>query len=128
MPYAPARYCQAPACPHKAVRNGRCQAHSREAEQQRGSSTARGYDYAWSQYSKGFLIAHPLCGEQADGTLRSTYSRCLQQGYEVASECVDHIIPMRQGGSKWETSNHQALCRACNTWKDNTFERAQATG
>lgn len=39
------RVCTEPGCP-TLVKTGRCETHRREREQQRGSSTARGYGYS----------------------------------------------------------------------------------
>lgn len=31
-------------------------------------------------------------------------------GITQISQATDHIIPISQGGSMWEETNHQALC------------------
>lgn len=94
----------------------------------RRSARERGYDYAWSQYSTLFRSQHPNCGERADGSMDTIHSRCAQQGIATAAQCVDHTIPMSQGGSKWDERNHMAACFACNTWKAETIERNQRGG
>lgn len=109
------------------VSRGRCQTHARQADQgTRGTAHARGYDAAWARYSRQFRIAHPVCGERADGSMDARYSRCLQEHVTSASACVDHIVPMSQGGAKMDPANHIALCLACNTWKASTIERQAA--
>jgi 5-methylcytosine-specific restriction endonuclease McrA len=116
--------CSAWPCPLPAVYKGRCRTHAGAKEQQqRGTSLERGYDSAWAAYSLRFRAAHPLCGERADGTKDKVHSQCVQQGRETPAECVDHTVPMSQGGSKWDESNHMSACLACNTWKQATLER-----
>lgn len=117
------RYCAEPHC-NVLVHKGRCPIHTKQADKARGTSYQRGYDSAWATYSTQFRQAHPVCGERADGSMDSVHSRCVQQGLTTQSECVDHIIPMSQGGDKWDESNHLALCIPCNSWKANTIERA----
>jgi 5-methylcytosine-specific restriction endonuclease McrA len=86
----------------------------------------RGYDWPWAQYSRQFRQAHPVCGERADGTLDAIHSRCVQLGLTTPAECVDHTMPLSQGGSKWDPANHMAACQACNLWKANTLEQNMA--
>ena len=112
------RTCAQPGCPTLVAR-GRCATHAREADRTRGTAEQRGYDARWAAYSRRFRAAHPVCGEQADGRLDPTHSRCLQAGRVGPAECVDHIIPVSQGGDFWNPANHQALCIACNTAKGN---------
>jgi 5-methylcytosine-specific restriction endonuclease McrA len=54
----------------------------------------------------------------------TTHSRCAQQGLTTPAQCVDHTIPLTQGGDMWDETNHMASCLACNTWKASTLERA----
>lgn len=116
--------CAQPGCP-VLVRKGRCQEHDREQDQARGGATERGYDTRWAAYSRRFRAAHPICGEQADGTLDPTHSKCLQAGRLTpvgptngkALGCVDHIVPASRGGAFWDPTNHQSLCLACNSAK-----------
>jgi hypothetical protein len=117
------RYCAHPSCP-VLVPKGRCKEHARQADAgTRGTAQQRGYTSQWATYSKVFRTTHPVCGERADGSLDILHSRCLQEGRTTPSACVDHIIPLTQGGSMWDEGNHLALCVACNTWKAQTLER-----
>lgn len=62
---------------------------------------------AWKQYSKEYLIINPIC---------------VVCGKEA--KIVDHIQPIKQGGSTWNPNNHQALCRSCHakkTGSDNEY-------
>ena len=58
---------------------------------------------AWRSYRKQFLMMNPycvVCGQEA--------------------KVVDHILPFQQGGSIWDATNHQALCRSCSGKKSNS--------
>lgn len=120
------RYCTQQGCPNL-VTHGRCATHARTQHRQtdaiRGTANQRGYTYQWSLYTKARLQRLPVCGMREDGTLDTTNSRCVQEGRTTAAECTDHIIPLRQGGSMWNPSNHLSLCLACNTWKAQTIEQ-----
>ncbi len=119
------QYCNAdPSC-RTVVDHGACAIHACPKDQYRGSATDRGYDWAWSQYAKVFLSQHPICGERADGTRDVVHSRCAKHGRTTVAQCVDHTIPMQQGGGKWDPDNHMACCFSCNTWKARTLERTR---
>jgi 5-methylcytosine-specific restriction endonuclease McrA len=124
MATAPKRFCSgASTCPNF---QGECAQHgtpSQRRDRARGTAQERGYDYAWAEYSKGWRARFPICGMRADGRIYREHSRCAQEGVTVAGEVVDHIVPMSQGGSKFNPANHQTLCRRCNTTKANTVER-----
>jgi 5-methylcytosine-specific restriction endonuclease McrA len=118
MATSAARFCSgSPTCPYLA---GQCAIHGTSAQRRdkaRGSAHERGYDYAWAQYSALFRTKYPICGMRTDGNLHREHSQCIQQGRTSAAEVVDHITPMSKGGSKWEPTNHQSLCKRCNTAK-----------
>jgi 5-methylcytosine-specific restriction protein A len=42
---------------------------------------------------------------------------CLKEGKTVLSQCVDHIIPITQGGEIWNMDNMQALCNSHHSQK-----------
>jgi 5-methylcytosine-specific restriction endonuclease McrA len=119
------RPCATPRCPIL-VSKGHCVQHAKAIDRQRGTAQARGYDSAWATYSQQFRAKHPVCGERADGSMDATNSRCVQRGLTSPAECVDHTIPMAQGGSKWDERNHMSACLNCNSWKANTIEREAA--
>ena len=101
MPTLPLRPCTHSGCP-ALTSTGRCPAHKRvpkpEAQSvrlyddRRGSSTQRGYGYAWQQRRKEFIKTHPTC------------SKCSRPTTDV-----DHRVPKAQGGSD-DDSNLQPLC------------------
>lgn len=68
----------------------------------KGSSTERGYGYAWQKARARFLQAHPLC----------VMCQAMKPPRVTAAEVVDHIIP-HKGDQElfWLDSNWQALCK-----------------
>jgi 5-methylcytosine-specific restriction protein A len=92
---------------------GYCKDHLRvvqqKVEQQRESSSARGYGYKWQQARIQFLREHPLCmcDDCQAGKLRVT-----------AATDVDHITP-HKGDMKlfWNRNNWQALSKSCHSKK-----------
>lgn len=103
MPQAPKRPCAHPGCP-ALVDKGRCEAHQKAAHrtdrEARGSAAERGYDAQWTRFRNWYIRQYPLCRE------------CEKQGRVTATEIVDHIIPLAQGGDKYDERNLQPLCRS----------------
>lgn len=105
MPNLPMRPCSFSGCPVI----GPCAKHQRKLappepaqrlyDDRRGSSTQRGYGYAWQKRRKEFIEEHPFC------------SRCGKPTKEV-----DHKIPRSRGGSE-DDSNLQGLCGFCHKQK-----------
>lgn len=54
---------------------------------------------AWRKLSLSYKMKHPVC----------EVDECTQPSYYT-----DHIIPVADGGDKWDTENFQALCKSCN--------------
>ena len=107
-PQMPRSACSTPGCPGRAVLRGRCVTHaeqvSRLIEQERGTSTERGYGAAWRKKRNEYLLENPFCVQ------------CWALGREQYAEEVDHIIPKRLGGADDE-SNEQALCKQHHSMK-----------
>lgn len=57
---------------------------------------------AWRKLSLAYKMRHPVC-EVVD---------CHETSY-----FTDHIVPVSEGGDKWDENNLQALCRSCNAVK-----------
>jgi 5-methylcytosine-specific restriction protein A len=120
MPHKPMRPCRYSRCPQLTDdKTGYCDAHRQQVQRQydreRGSANERGYDYHWQQYSKHYLMEHPLC------------ALCAKKAPPVikASECIDHIIPHRGDYNLfWNRNNHQPACLECNSVKAATEEGA----
>ncbi len=56
--------------------------------------------------------------------VRNNYIRCYalckickNKGLVVEGKVVDHIIPITQGGDKWNEKNFQTLCTSCHNRK-----------
>jgi len=86
--------CAQPGCAI-ITRESRCPAHQR----QRPNAAQRGYGTAWQHLRLEVLGGEPLC------------RKC-----GAPATTVDHVIPLRQGGS---TARHnlQALCKRCHDSK-----------
>ena len=52
----------------------------------------------WRAFRASYLKRHPLC------------IRCKQIGITMPATIVDHIVPIIQGGDKWNENNLQPLC------------------
>lgn len=71
-------------------------------DDQRLSSSKRGYDRKWSRIRAAKLKLNPWCeGDHA---------------YPVRAQVVDHKIPLSEGGSN-ESFNLQSLCNSCHNKK-----------
>ena len=108
MPFKPKKPCESLGCPELIQIGERyCSKHKkqeqRQYDKQRGSSTQRGYGARWRQYRLHYLMAHPLC---------INFDECRN-----VSTVVDHIVPMKRGGSFWDPRNHQAMCKSCHDRK-----------
>ena len=105
MPTRPKQPCRQPNCP-ELVESGYCYAHRRKNDRPRGTSTQRGYTYAWQQL-RLFVLRRDkyLC------------QHCLQQGFVTVATDVDHIIALSKGGARLDPDNCQSLCRTCHNRK-----------
>lgn len=92
--------CRYPGCGVLLDLPGYCVKHARHVEQQRGSSTERGYNHRWRKARETYLRSHSLC------------VMCEADDVLTPSTVVDHIVPHR-GDQKlfWSRDNWQALCK-----------------
>ena len=72
----------------------RKQMHERRYQEPRYNTTQ------WRKYRRAYLATHPLCVECGN-----------------VAEVVDHIEPVRFGGSFYDSDNHQAMCHRCHNSK-----------
>ena len=110
MPYRALKPCKQPGCP-KLTHGSFCEPHKKQylqsLEDRRPSSQERGYDHRWAGYIRRYLRIHKTC------------VICKRP-----SQRVDHIVPVRRGGSFWDPSNHQAMCLSCHSRKTATQDGA----
>ncbi len=110
MPYKPLKPCKYPSCP-KLTDGDYCPEHKKLMDKrydtyQRSKESAQFYhSHAWKKKRQDFLIEHPFC------------EQCRRQGRLTKATVVDHIIPIRMGGSLLDDENLQALCASCHTKK-----------
>ena len=86
------------------VRGVRCPKHQRTytRDDNRPSSTARGYDKQWTRVRNAYLAQHPLCED------------CHSKGIITAAREVHHKIRIAVDRSKrLDADNLMSLCRAC---------------
>ena len=109
MPYKSKTPCCYPGCPETA--KGRyCEKHTKKEQkrqdEQRGTSSQRGYGARWRKARKQYLQENPLC------------KRCEQKGKLVPATVVDHILPHLGDQDKfWDMENWQPLCKPCHDMK-----------
>lgn len=78
----------------------------REAQGRRlHANTAFYQSQPWRRVRKRYLASHPLCAE------------CVKQGRITAARVVDHIVPINQGGARFDSKNLQGLCDSCHNKK-----------
>ena len=105
MPWALAGQCGVAGCPNRSIpRVGLCKDHQRERWREDTKSRKdelRFYSTTqWKRLRHWYLIHYPLC-----------------TGCGGLAEMVDHIIPIRQGGSELDVANLQSLCNHCHAVK-----------
>ena len=66
---------------------------------------AKRYDKRWRKLSELIRTNEPLCRE------------CKKDNRTVLAKCVDHIIPIEQGGNMYDENNLQPLCWSCHSKK-----------
>ena len=103
------RPCSRPGCP-ELVQSGKCPKHARQAEQQRGSASARGYDSAWERVR--LLVLK-----------RDLYTCQIRTHCNGARATeVDHIRPISEfPEGRLMLMNLQAACKPCNSAKGARF-------
>ena len=106
MPYKPKKPCAYPGCPeltderycikHKKFMDAKYDARLRDK-----SVHAFYVSHEWRKLRQNYLIEHPFCTE------------CRKYGKLTKATVVDHVVPIRQGGSALDENNLQALCASC---------------
>ena len=104
MPSALARPCAINGCSRLTTNKLRfCDTHlqqrQQQTDQQRGTTSERGYNARWQHSRLQYLHANPLC------------IQCIREGVLRPATTVDHIKPHRGDYDlMWNTSNYQSLC------------------
>lgn len=114
MPYKPGRPCSQPGCP-KIIRGTSsiyCKEHGQEEQRRvdraRGTAAQRGYNSRWRKIRRMVLARQPVC--------QDPFGIHKKFGEVVASNEVDHIIPLSKGGTN-RFDNLQGLCKSCHSTK-----------
>lgn len=78
----------------------------REVQGRRRHANSEFYQsQAWRRVRHGYLAEHPLCAE------------CARHGRVTAARVVDHIVPINEGGERFDHNNLQGLCDNCHNQK-----------
>lgn len=99
----PARTCGEPGCPNLVRGRARCTDHERQRDRARGSASQRGYGALHREWREQVLLRDRSC------------RACPAP--PSPSDVADHIIPIRQGGARFDLNNGQRLCELCHNKK-----------
>ncbi len=112
MPLKAPTPCRYPGCAIALPTPGYCDKHRGAAHRdygraRRGFDTERGFyqSAAWRAVRAAFLREHPVC------------VRCEGRGRLVAAVVADHVLPLKDGGARFDWTNLQALCVSCHNSK-----------
>jgi 5-methylcytosine-specific restriction protein A len=106
----PLKRCNEVGCDEKVSDNkySKCDAHRRDVYKSfnahKDSEPWRGRKY-WQQIRKVVITRDVIC------------QTCKANGKVVPGCDVDHIVPVSEGGSKYNLDNLQLLCRSCHSQK-----------
>ncbi len=110
MPMKPLTPCRYPGCPELCSERY-CEKHKKEIDKhynkyERDKKSQKFYQSAeWKAVRKQKLLLNPLCEE------------CQRKGKLRKATMVDHITPIKQGGSALGLENLQCLCWRCHSEK-----------
>lgn len=119
MPLSAPTPCRHPGCGAVLAKPGYCGIHRRAVHRDYGRAR-RAFDAElgfyqsaqWRAVRAAFLRQHPLC------------CACEQRGRVVPAVVVDHVVPIKQGGARFDPKNLQSLCVSDHNAKS-AKERAQ---
>lgn len=74
-------------------------------DQQRGTPQQRGYGIQHRKWRALILARDIFCQE------------CMKHGTHRQATEADHVIPIVQGGSRFDENNGQGLCKSCHSAK-----------
>ena len=104
--------CRYPGCAAVVATPGYCDRHRVAVHRDYGRAR-RGFDTElgfyksaqWRAVRAAFLRQYPVCGV------------CAARGRVVAAVVVDHVVPVKDGGARFDVANLQALCVTCHNRK-----------
>jgi 5-methylcytosine-specific restriction protein A len=111
MPRKPKTPCRYPGCPRLVEGGSYCEEHKKEITRQyntyeRDKVAQRFYQSEeWKATRRRKLQITPLCEE------------CMRLGKLTKATMVDHIKPIKEGGSPLDQDNLQSLCWSCHSRK-----------
>lgn len=112
MPRSAPTPCRHQGCKALLSSPGLCDQHRKQQHKQYHDTSAthkernRFYQRSrWKRVRQSVLNAEPLCRQ------------CKSIGKYVEASIVDHIIPIADGGSEYDTANLQPLCKSCHNAK-----------
>lgn len=112
MPSRAPTPCRHPGCARLVAKPGRCAEHQSLVHRDYGRAR-RGFDAevafynstSWRSVRAAVLREQPLC------------AACAKSERVVAARVVDHVLPIKRGGARFDVSNLQALCVPCHNRK-----------
>lgn len=112
MPLKAPTPCRYPGCAAVVAQSGYCDAHRAAMHRDYGRAR-RGFDAElgfyqsrqWRAVRAAYLRDHPLCGV------------CAALGHLVPARVVDHVVPLKDGGARFDAANLQSLCVSCHNAK-----------
>lgn len=112
MPTRAPTPCRFPGCAAVVPAPGYCDQHRVAVHRDYGRAR-RGFDTEigfyqsarWRAVRAAFLREHPLCGA------------CAARGRVVPAVVADHVVPLKDGGARFDAVNLQALCISCHNRK-----------
>ena len=119
MPLSAPTPCRHPGCGAVLAKPGYCDTHRSAVHRDYGRAR-RSFDAQlgfyqsaqWRAVRAAFLRQHPLC------------CACEVRGRVVPAVVVDHVVPIKQGGARFDPENLQSLCVSDHNAKS-AKERAQ---
>ena len=112
MPSRAPTPCRHPGCARLVPTPGRCTEHQPLLHRDYGRAR-RGFDAevtfyrstSWRMVRAAFLREQQLC------------AACAIGGRVVVAKVVDHVLPIKRGGARFDARNLQALCVPCHNRK-----------
>ena len=112
MPRSAPTPCRYPGCAAVLATPGFCPQHQASTHRdygraRRGFDAEVGFDQskAWRVLRAAVLRDGPLC------------VACQAKGRLVAATVVDHVVPLKDGGARFDRANLQPLCVSCHNRK-----------